>query len=180
MTSLCNAQGYISDMARCIQATGQDMETRAGDRLQQILEEYCCLHLVRARTAPARWRSLLTWTNIQGPSSQGIAASPPPPDWLALAVRSQLACNFGPSYNRFDAAGVFLDDGACVLGVLSGDTFHAFWGPYDNDRLIHLPTGILIEPVIHQGHLNMSSICNADACSQCCLWLVFYMGTSCE
>ena len=79
------AQGYASEMARCIKATGQDTDTNAGDRLRQILEEYCCLHVIRARTAPSRWRSLLTWTIIQGPCDQ-IAATPMPPDWLALAV----------------------------------------------------------------------------------------------
>lgn len=78
-------QNYTRQMAECLAATGQDMASPSGFRLRQVLDEYSCIHAVRARADLLGHK-----THIADPatySGEECAAVQPFPDYKAMVVR---------------------------------------------------------------------------------------------
>ena len=82
-------QGYVTEMADCLMSTGQDMDSAAGRRAQQLFTELWCLYSVKARVAPRQWRKLVDSPFL--PDSPDANVALPCPDWVSLKVS-----NLGP------------------------------------------------------------------------------------
>lgn len=76
------SQGYITEMAHCLMSTGQDMDSAAGRRLQQLFNEFWCLYSVKARVAPRQWRKLVDSPFLADSPDATMAL--PSPDWATL------------------------------------------------------------------------------------------------
>ncbi|KAA6422073.1 MAG: hypothetical protein FRX49_08091 [Trebouxia sp. A1-2] len=76
------SQGYVTEMADCLMSTGQDMDSAAGRRAQQLFTELWCLYSVKARVAPRQWRKLVDSPFL--PDSPDANVALPCPDWVSL------------------------------------------------------------------------------------------------
>ncbi len=78
-------------MAACVLKAGQDVDSRAGLRLQRLFMELCCLYCVKARVDPREWRSMLK--NAVSPEDSGPAAALQTTDYTMLTVSCSATCS---------------------------------------------------------------------------------------
>lgn len=90
-------QTYTQQMEANLRAGGQYGGSAAGCRLRQLLDEFSCIHSLKARGDPKGHRSLIATPLAY--SGSAAAASHPPPDYQAAAV-SPDACLTMPYLNR--------------------------------------------------------------------------------
>lgn len=74
-------QSYILRLGNCLLQSGPEMASPASLQLHLLLNEFRCLHLVKARVTPREWRSLLNGIVVM----EGAVGSTAP-DWAKLAV----------------------------------------------------------------------------------------------
>jgi len=78
-------------MAGCVLQTGQDLDSRAGLRLQRLFMEFCCLYCVQARVDPREWRSMLK--NAVSPEDSGPVAASQTTDYAMITVCASATCS---------------------------------------------------------------------------------------
>ena len=86
LTAYALLQHYIGRLGRCLLDTGQEMVGPASLQLEPLLNEFHCLHMVKARVNPREWRSLLNGLVVLD-GAEGSSEK----DWAKLAV-SPLSC----------------------------------------------------------------------------------------
>ena len=80
---MCELQSYIRRIGDCLIEAGQEMVGPGALRLQPLRSEFCCLHVIKARTSPQEWRALLKGAIV----SEGILPLADL-DWAELLVRN--------------------------------------------------------------------------------------------
>ena len=76
----------MKEAARCLLSTGPDFTgCRAGIQLQRVIDEYCCLHNVKALLDPRGHATLMSPVEIR--ADNATASSAAKPDYCAIGVR---------------------------------------------------------------------------------------------
>lgn len=79
-------QGYTNKMAASLRATSQDENFQESCHLRQLLDEFSCIHSLKARGDPTGHKALISSCITY--SGEIAAASYPPPDYLDAVVRA--------------------------------------------------------------------------------------------
>ena len=82
-------QGFVTQIGRRLLTTGPDADCSDIASLEQLRQDYCCLHAIKARVAPRWWRRLMTGAELWTATGQA-GQMPRVPDWAELTVQYPL------------------------------------------------------------------------------------------